>query len=179
MQLTDHRLYRCRQFTPVQTYGLGFPSVCIQGFGDPNSTIKNTPIAFFGQDTWKICKNLTINYGLRYDVELTDQFAPSPFQDPLTDISLSAQDVQTAQDALNVTQGFPRDTNNLAPRLGVAWDVMGDGKTIIRGAGGIYYDHPLLAVSFNSNIADGSQQQQATLLPFARSASFRSHRLRS
>jgi len=153
------------QFTPVQTYGLGFPGVWIQGFGDPHSTLKNTPVAFFGQDTWKIRKNVTISYGLRYDVEFTDQFAPTPFQDPLTHISLSAQDVQTAQDALNVTQGFPRDTNNWAPRLGVAWDVMGDGKTIIRGAGGIYYDHPLLAVSFNSNIADGSQQQQATLLP--------------
>ena len=156
---------RCPALTPIQTYGLGFPGVWIQGFGDPNSTLKNTPVAFFGQDTWKIRKNLTISYGLRYDVEFTDQFAPTPFRDPLTGITLSASDVQAAQDALNVTQGFPRDTNNWAPRLGVAWDVMGDGKTIIRGAGGIYYDHPLLAVSFNSNIADGSQQQQATLLP--------------
>jgi hypothetical protein len=49
------------QFTPVQTYGLGFPGVWIQGFGDPNSTLKNTPLAFFGQDTWKIRKNLTIS----------------------------------------------------------------------------------------------------------------------
>lgn len=156
---------RCPAFTAVQTYGLGFPSVWIQGFGDPNSSLKNTPLAFFGQDTWKIRKNVTINYGLRYDVEFTDEFAPTPFRDPLTGISLSVQDIQTAQDALNVTQGFPRDTNNWAPRAGIAWDVMSDGKTIIRAAGGIFYDHPLLAVSFNSNIADGSQQQQATLVP--------------
>ena len=87
------------------------------------------------------------------------------FSDPLTGITLSAADVQAAQDALNVTQGFPRDTNNWAPRSGIAWDVTSNGKTVIRAAGGIYYDHPLLAVSFNSNIADGSQQQQATLLP--------------
>jgi hypothetical protein len=153
------------QFTPIQAYGLGFPSVWIQGFGDPKSSLKNTPLAFFGQDTWKIRKNLTINYGLRYDVEFTDEFAPTPFRDPLTGINLTAQDVQTAQDALNITQGFPRDTNNWAPRVGLAWDVMSDGKTIIRAAGGIFYDHPLLAVSFNSNIADGSQQQQATLVP--------------
>lgn len=152
-------------FTPVQTYGLGFPSVFIQGFGDPNSTLKNTPIAFFGQDTWKVSKRLTFNFGIRYDYEFTQQFAPSPFKDPLTGITLAASDVQTAQDALNVTQGFPRDGNNWAPRIGLAYDVMGDGKTVIRAAAGIFYDHPLLAVSFNSNIADGSQQQQATLLP--------------
>ncbi len=152
-------------FTAIQTYGLGFPSVFIQGFGNPNSQIKNKPVAFFVQDTWKALRNFTINYGVRYDVEFTKEFAPSPFTDPLTGITLTAADVQTAQDALGVTQGFPRDKNNWAPRLGMAWDIFGDGKTVIRGAGGIFYDHPLLAVAFNSDIADGSQQQQATLLP--------------
>ncbi|MGE3465904.1 MAG: TonB-dependent receptor [Pyrinomonadaceae bacterium] len=152
-------------FTPIQTYGLGFPSVFIQGFGEPNSTLSNKPIAFFGQDTWRVSPRLTINFGVRYDYEFTEQFAPSPFTDPLTGITLSAADVQTAQDALNVTQGFPRDSNNIAPRLGFAFDLKGDGRTVIRGAIGRFFDHPLLAVSFNSNIADGSQQQQATLLP--------------
>ena len=156
---------RCPAFTAVQTYGLGFPGVFIQGFGEPRSTLSNKPIAFFGQDTWKVTRRLTINYGVRYDYEFTTQFAPSPFTDPLTGITLTAQDVQTAQDALNITQGFPRDKNNIAPRLGFAWDLSGNGKTVIRGAIGRFFDHPLLAVSFNSNIADGSQQQQATLLP--------------
>lgn len=156
---------RCPALTPIQTYGLGFPSVFIQGFGNPISSLKNRPIAFFAQDTWKIRPNFTLNYGIRYDVELTSEFAPTPFRDPLTGIQLTEQDIQTAQDALNVTQGFPRDKNNWAPRLGAAWDVFSNGKTIIRGAAGIYYDHPLLAVAFNSDIGDGSQQQQATLVP--------------
>jgi hypothetical protein len=153
------------QFTPIQAYGLGFPSVFLQGFGDPLSSIKNKPVAFFAQDTWKIRPNFTINYGIRYDIEFTQEFAPVGFTDPLTGINLTAADVLAAQDSLNVTQGFPRDTNNWAPRAGFAWDVTGDGKTIIRGAGGIFYDHPLLAVAFNSDIGDGSQQQQSTLLP--------------
>lgn len=165
LALTTAGLGRCPTFTATQAYGLGFPSVFIQGFGDPNSTLSNKPIAFFIQDTWKIHPRFTINYGVRYDYEFTEQFAPSPFTDPLTGITLTAADVQTAQDALNVTQGFPRDKNNIAPRLGFAWDLMGNGRTVVRGAGGIFYDKPLLAVSFNSNIADGSQQQQATLLP--------------
>lgn len=156
---------RCPAFTPIQAYGLGFPSVFIQGFGNPESSLKNRPIAFFGQDTWRITDRVTLNYGVRYDYEFTEQYAPSPFTDPLTGITLSADDIQVAQDALNVTQGFPRDANNIAPRLGVAWDVAGNGKTVIRAAIGRFFDHPLLAVAFNSNIADGSQQQQATLIP--------------
>jgi hypothetical protein len=154
--------------TPVQSYGLGFPSVFIQGFGNPNSSIKNRPLAFFGQDSWKVRRNLTLNYGVRYDVELTDTIAPVAFRDPLTGISLSASDLQTAQDVLNVQQGFPRDKNNFAPRFGLAWDINSDGKTVLRAAYGIFYDHPLLAIAFNSDIADASQQQQYTnVLPIS------------
>jgi hypothetical protein len=148
--------------TPVQSYGLGIPSVFIEGFGDPNSQIKNRPLAFFAQDSWKVRSNLTLNYGLRYDIELTDTIAPIGFTDPLSGIALSASDLQTAQDVVGVQQGFPRDKNNLAPRLGVAWDVTGDGKTVVRAAYGLFYDHPLLAVAFNSDIGDAAQQQQYT-----------------
>ena len=63
---------RCPALTPIQTYGLGFPSVFIQGFGNPESQIRNRPIAFFGQDTWRVFKNFTLNYGVRYDIELTE-----------------------------------------------------------------------------------------------------------
>ena len=66
-------------FTPVQQYGLGFPANFIQGFGDPVSRINNKPLAFFAQDSWKVRPNLTINYGVRYDYEITDQIAPVGF----------------------------------------------------------------------------------------------------
>ncbi len=149
--------------TPVQSYGLGLPSTYIQGFGNPVSQIKNTPIAFFAQDTWKATRRLTINYGVRYDIELTETIAPVGFNDPLSRINLSASDILAAQDALGVQQGFPRDKNNIAPRFGFALDVFGDSKTVVRGALGLFYDHPLLAAAFNSDIADAAQQQQAVL----------------
>lgn len=148
--------------TPVQAYGLGFPGVFIQGFGNPNSAISNRPLAFYAQDSWKIRPNFTVNYGVRYDVELTDTIAPIGFRDPLSGINLSPVDLLVAQDQLGVQQGFPQDTNNIAPRAGFAWDIKGNGKTVIRGALGLFYDHPLLAVAFNSDIADGAQQQQYT-----------------
>ncbi|MGD9564163.1 MAG: TonB-dependent receptor [Pyrinomonadaceae bacterium] len=150
-------------FTPVQSYGLGLPSIYIQGFGNPISEIKNKPLAFFAQDSWRATRRLTLNYGIRYDIELTETIEPVAFQDPLSGISLSAADITTAQDVMGVQQGIPRDTNNWAPRFGFAYDVSGDGRTVIRGALGIFYDHPLLAVAFNSDIADAAQQQQAVL----------------
>src|SRR5215813_10936611 len=128
-------------FTPVQRYGLGIPENFIQGFGNPISRIDNKPLAFFIQDSWKARRNLTFNYGVRYDIELTNQISTLPFTDPLSGITLSADDMLRAQDAMGVQQGFPRDKNNWAPRLGLAWDVRGDGRTVIRAAAGMFYDH--------------------------------------
>jgi hypothetical protein len=151
-------------FTPVQQYGLGFPSNFIQGFGNPFSALKNKPLAWFAQDSWKVRPNLTFNYGVRYDIELATQIRPVGFNDPLSGINLSAADIQAAQDAVGVRQGFPRDKNNFAPRVGFAWDINNDAKTVLRASYGIFYDHPLLAVGFNSDIADAAQQQQGVFI---------------
>ncbi len=151
-------------FTPVQQYGLGFPTNYIQGFGNPHSSLKNKPLAWFAQDSWKVSRNLTLNYGVRYDVELTQQIAPVGFSDPLSGINLSASDILAAQNVIGVQQGFPRDKNNFAPRAGLAWDIKGDAKTVLRASFGLFYDHPLLAVGFNSDIADAAQQQQGVFI---------------
>jgi hypothetical protein len=152
-------------FTPVQQYGLGFPGSFIQGYGNPVSKIRNRPMAFFAQDSWKIKPNLTLNYGIRYDYELTQTIPPATsFRDPLSGIILSQANLLAAQDVLGVQQGFPRDKNNWAPRLAVAWDPQNNGKTVIRAAFGLFYDHPLLAAAFNSDIGDAAQQQQSTLI---------------
>ncbi|MDX6560110.1 MAG: hypothetical protein QOF72_3159 [Blastocatellia bacterium] len=152
-------------FTPVQQYGLGLPTNFIQGFGNPVSKLTNKPIAWFAQDSWKIRPNFTLNYGVRYDYEITQQIPTVGVRDPFSGITLSASDMLAAQDAMGVQQGFPRDKNNFAPRVGLAWDIKGDAKTVVRAAAGIFYDHPLLAVAFNSDIADAAQQQQGILTP--------------
>jgi hypothetical protein len=151
--------------TPVQHYGLGVPSSFVQGFGDPHSTLRNIPMAVFAQDSWKVRPNLTINYGVRYDYEHTDIKPTSSFTDPLTGTVLTAADILAVQDFFNVQQGFPRDKNNIAPRAGFAWDITNDGKTVLRGAFGLFYDHPLLAIGFNADIADNVQQQQGAFGP--------------
>lgn len=142
--------------TPVQAYGLGVPQNFIQGFGDDTSEFANTQLSFFAQDSWRVRPNFTLNYGVRYDVELAPQFEPS------TDICPTCGE---AEEALGVQQGFPRDYNNVQPRLAIAWDPWSDGKTVVRAAYGLFYDHPLLAAAFNSNVADGAQAPQLVLDP--------------
>jgi hypothetical protein len=152
-------------FSPVQQYGLGFPGNFVQGFGNPVSEIGNRPYAFFAQDSWKIHKRLTLNYGVRYDYEQTQNVPPVDFRDPLSGILVTASATQAVYDTFGIQQGIPRDKDNWAPRLGIAWDLKGDGSTVLRAAAGIFYDHPLLAIGFNADIADNVQQQQFVALP--------------
>ncbi|MGH9601113.1 MAG: TonB-dependent receptor domain-containing protein, partial [Terriglobales bacterium] len=132
-------------FNGVQAYGLGIPQVFIQQIGDPHAQFSNNTFGFFLQDSWRIKPNFTLNIGVRYDVELT------PFEAALNPLS------DAAQNALGITQGIPRDKNNVAPRIGFAWDPFKDGKTVIRGSYGLFYDHPLLGLAFLSQVADGTQ----------------------
>src|SRR6266498_4333270 len=60
--------------TAVQAYGLGLPQTFIQGIGRSNRPFSNKAFAFFIQDSWKVHPRLTLNYGVRYDLELTPIF---------------------------------------------------------------------------------------------------------
>src|SRR5882762_7628733 len=129
--------------TGLQAYGLGIPISYIQGIGNSNQPFDNLPFGFFAQDNWRLNRHLTVNYGVRYDVEISPLFAPA------TKINAAAEQ------ALGVVEGIPRDYNNVAPRVGLAWDPAGNGKTVIRAGYGIFYDHRLLATAFDAVTADG------------------------
>ena len=131
-------------FSAVQAYGLGIPTVFFQGIGQSKRTFDNKALGFFAQDSWKINRNLTLNYGARYDIEWLPIFTPG------TAINAAAEK------AVGVVEGIPADSNNIAPRIGIAWDPMGDGKTVVRVGYGFFYDHPALALAFLSTAEDGS-----------------------
>jgi hypothetical protein len=138
-------------FPSVQTYGLGIPSTMVQGIGNPNAAFAVTPIGVFLQDSWRIRPNLTVNYGVRYDVELSPTFGFAN--------ALSA----AAYNALGIQKGFGTDTKNVQPRLGIAWDPWKDGKTVFRANYGMFYDNPLLGLTFLGNATDGFGTPQVLL----------------
>jgi hypothetical protein len=132
----------------VQAYGFGVPGDYIQGLGSPSDTFHNLPIGFFWQDSWRVRHNLTLNYGARYDVEVPPKFKPPQ------GLALPAYQL------LGLQKGIQTDKNNVQPRIGVAWDPKGDGKTVVRASYGIFYDHPLLGLYFLGDASDGSSSGQ-------------------
>jgi hypothetical protein len=134
--------------SPVQSYGAGLPGDFIQGIGSPSDTFKNIPIGAFWQDSWRISPKVTLNYGVRYDVEIASQFKPPQ------GLALPAYNV------LGLQKGIQTDKNNIQPRIGMAWDPSGNGKTVVRASYGIFYDHPLLGLYFLGDASDGSSSGQ-------------------
>jgi outer membrane receptor protein involved in Fe transport len=100
--------------------------------------------AFF-QDSWRLLSNLQLNYGLRYDIE----FMPI--------IPASSSISEAGEQLLAVVQGVPRDRNNWAPRVGLAWDPLKQGTTVIRASYGLFYGHPPTGLNFLSDVVDGAQ----------------------
>jgi len=91
----------------------------VQAFGNFNFHIPTNTISFWAQDDWKLSSKLTVNLGLRYDNDIGIFFP-----------NLKIPGVQTPTGGNNL---------NFAPRLGFAYDVRGDRKTVVRGGAGIYF----------------------------------------
>lgn len=112
---------------PVRDLSLGVGSGILP-FNDPKGATINNRLQFYFTDTWKMTNNFTFNYGLayRWDSNLWNHDLPRPA------IIAGVFDEGTA--------AAGRDNNNFAPRVGFAWDVKSDGRTVIRGGFGMYYD---------------------------------------
>jgi len=92
-------------------------------------------IAFYGQDSWRLSKSFTLNYGLRYSTTygLFDSSGRSQTQNPGY-ITLAALDIP-------LVHGAPSDDHKqIAPRIGFAFAPGSRGTTVIRGGIGLYFN---------------------------------------
>ncbi|MBZ5579865.1 MAG: TonB-dependent receptor [Acidobacteriia bacterium] len=118
-------------------------------------------IGLYAQDNWKVNSRLTLSYGLRWEPYLNGrllngQVSHFDMGNFLNNVHSSVYPNAPAGtlypgDAGFDTGGRPNQTSwlNFAPRLGVAWDPKGDGKTLIRASWGMLYDMPHTLFYYN------------------------------
>jgi hypothetical protein len=102
--------------------------------------------ALFIQDNWKVRPHVALTLGLRYEVFLSPRKVADTFSGILLGPGATRQEqIQNARIG-TVDRLFDADWNNLGPRVGLAWDVGGNGHTVARAGGGIAYNRINLTV---------------------------------
>jgi hypothetical protein len=96
------------ELSAIQAYGAGLPATFVQGLGSPHDAFSNKALGLFWQDSWHLRHNLTMNVGVRYDVEFPPQFTKP--------VGLA----QVGYDFLGLQKGIQTDKNNFQPRIGLA-----------------------------------------------------------
>jgi hypothetical protein len=123
------------------------PTTDAAGFSD----ISNNNYALFIQDKWQIRRNLSLDYGLRWEAQI--------FPDPVIDPSKTAYGVNLSDPRFPSNGKIPNATKMFQPRLGLAWDVRGDGKSSVRASWGIYNAQQNMLTQVGAITTNGVQQQ--------------------
>jgi hypothetical protein len=105
--------------------------------------------ALYAQDDWRITDRLTLNYGLRYDVELPRREVDNKMNsfDPFAINPVSGTPGVVTFAGIDGTpeRAFATDWNNVGPRVGFAYQLSTTGRTVLRGGAGIFYGQTVSA----------------------------------
>ena len=134
-----------------------YPHLGTEGCGHWSLDTPRPQFGIWFGDNWELGDRLTVNLGLRYDLDWG--IAAPPFLDEvdiIIDNGLFTENVGIKNDT--------RDLNNWSPRVGFNYDVLGDGRFSVRGGAGIYYSNPNANLTFAKQINSGQRVLQSTFV---------------
>jgi len=118
---------------------------------DGASTFDNEDYGLFIQDKWQARTNLTLNFGLRWEA----QILPEPFVPPdQTAYGIFLNDPNFPSDGT-----LPSQKKEFQPRIGFAWDMFNNSRSVLRGSYGIYYARQNMLTQVSSLTTNGVQLQ--------------------
>ena len=112
----------------------------------------NEDYSLFFQDTWKLFRNFTLNYGLRWDAQ--------KFPDPTIPPSQTAYGSNLSNPNFPSTGKLPNQYKEFQPRIAFAWDIRGNGKSALRASWGIFNARQNMLTQVGPITTNGVQQQE-------------------
>jgi hypothetical protein len=135
----------------LEDFFAGTPFKSTAEVGNPTLHLHNWAYSGFFQDDWRATRNLTLNFGLRYEFSSV----PQEQNNLLGNFDPSVGLVQVGH---QISSLYNPDHTNFGPRLGFAWDILGTGRTVLRGGGGLMYEtvNWQSFIAFNNAFGPGS-----------------------
>jgi hypothetical protein len=125
-----------------------------------NQDVAIEELSLWLQDTWQVSSRLTVAAGLRWE------FSPAPT------VPANFLDTTTNSVVLNTQPLWPTSYHDFAPRLGLAWRLTKDGRTVLRAGGGLYYDSSMSIATdlINGGPFSASTPLKSNISPFSTSS---------
>jgi len=160
---------------------LGIPRQASRDPGTPFHNAIANVTGVYVQDDWKASPKLTINYGLRWELDLpvTERVNKIASFDPITNTLKDAQGFRWHADSSGKLVAVPdsslgprmwdTDWNNFGPRLGIAWRPFGGTRTVIRAGFGSFYNHQTVGNGITPLSRNSPYRDATTAGPFSSS----------
>ena len=138
----DNGLYT---FPSLTAYLARQPSQYQQFTGTGSLNLTMHEAAVYVQHEWRARPGLTLSAGLRYEAELNPNYLPAT----------------APQKRYPLATSIPNDTKMFAPRVGLAWDIGNNGRTVLRAGGGLFYAPTFMSLLAQSILFNGGNPETA------------------